>query len=171
MRAVWTPGHSQDHCCFADDSAREIYCGDLIRAGGTIVIAASRGGDLRAYLHSLERVRSLAPRRLFPGHGPAIEDPAAAIDSYVRHRAERDAQVLEALRSGLDTPVSIASRIYVGLDPSLERAAVDTVLAHLVKLESEGRVEKRGEIGSRSRSEFTFVAFTGRGFQPRRRGV
>jgi glyoxylase-like metal-dependent hydrolase (beta-lactamase superfamily II) len=146
MRAVWTPGHSQDHCCFVDDSAREIFCGDLIRAGGTIVIAASRGGDLRAYLHSLERVRSLAPRRLFPGHGPAIEDPAAAIDSYVRHRAERDAQVLEALRSGLDTPVSIASRIYVGLDPSLERAAVDTVLAHLVKLESEGRVEKRGEI-------------------------
>ena len=114
MRAVWTPGHSQDHCCFADDSAREIYCGDLIRAGGTIVIAASRGGDLRAYLHSLERVRSLAPRRLFPGHGPAIEDPAAAIDSYVRHRAERDAQVLEALRSGLDTPASFASRIYVG---------------------------------------------------------
>ena len=80
MRAVWTPGHSQDHCCFVDDSAREIYCGDLIRAGGTIVIAASRGGDLRAYLQSLERVRSLAPRRLFPGHGPAIEDPAAAID-------------------------------------------------------------------------------------------
>jgi glyoxylase-like metal-dependent hydrolase (beta-lactamase superfamily II) len=145
MRAVWTPGHSQDHCCFVDDSAREIYCGDLIRAGGTIVIAASRGGDLRAYLQSLERVRSLAPRRLFPGHGPAIEDPAAAIDVYVRHRAERDVQVLEALRRGLDTPASIASRIYVGLDPSLERAAVDTVLAHLVKLEAEGRVSKRGE--------------------------
>ena len=145
MRAVWTPGHSQDHCCFVDDSAREIYCGDLIRAGGTIVIAASRGGDLRAYLQSLERVRSLAPRRLLPGHGPAIEDPAAAIDVYVRHRAERDVQVLEALRSGLDTQASIASRIYVGLDPSLERAAVDTVLAHLVKLEAEGRVSKRGE--------------------------
>jgi glyoxylase-like metal-dependent hydrolase (beta-lactamase superfamily II) len=145
LRAVSTPGHSPDHCCFVDDAARQIYCGDLIRAGGTIVIAASRGGDLRAYLQSLERVRSLAPRRLLPGHGAAIDDPASAIDSYVRHRAERDAQVLEALKDGLDTPASIAGRIYVGLDPSLERAAVDTVLAHLVKLEAEGRVARNGE--------------------------
>ena len=63
----------------------------------------------------------------------------------MRHRAERDAQVLAALKDGLDTPASIAGRIYVGLDPSLERAAVDTVLAHLVKLETEGQVAREGE--------------------------
>jgi glyoxylase-like metal-dependent hydrolase (beta-lactamase superfamily II) len=145
LRAVWTPGHSVDHGCFVDEAAREIYCGDLIRAGGTIVIAASRGGDLRAYLESLKRVRSLSARRLLPGHGPAIDDPESAIDAYLRHRAERDAQVLEELRSGLDTPAAIAARIYAGLAPSLERAAVDTILAHLVKLEGEGRVARDGE--------------------------
>jgi glyoxylase-like metal-dependent hydrolase (beta-lactamase superfamily II) len=145
LRTLSTPGHSPDHCCFVDDHAREMYCGDLIRAGGTIVIAASRGGDLRAYLQSLERVRALSPRRLLPGHGPAIDDPGSAIDAYVRHRVERDTQVVNALRSGLDTPASIAGRIYAGLDPSLEQAAVDTVLAHLLKLEGEGRVVRAGE--------------------------
>jgi glyoxylase-like metal-dependent hydrolase (beta-lactamase superfamily II) len=140
LTAVSTPGHSPDHCCFVDEGAREIYCGDLIRAGGSIVIAASRGGDLRAYLQSLDRIRALRPRRLLPGHGPAIDDADSAIDAYVRHRAERDAQVLDALEAGLDSPSSIAGRIYVGLDPSLEGAAIDTVLAHLVKLASEGRV-------------------------------
>ncbi len=145
LRAVRTPGHAPDHCCFVDEGAREIYCGDLIRVGGTIAIAASRGGDLRAYVQSLMRVRSLSARRLFPGHGPAIDDPESAIDAYLRHRAERDTQVLEALRSGLDSPDSIAARIYAGLDPSLERAAVDTILAHLIKLEGEGRVFREGE--------------------------
>jgi glyoxylase-like metal-dependent hydrolase (beta-lactamase superfamily II) len=143
LRALATPGHAADHCCFVSESggsALEVYCGDLIRAGGTIVIAASRGGDLRAYLQSLARIRALAPGRLLPGHGPAIDDPQPAIDAYVRHRAEREAQVLDALRAGSRTPEAIATRIYSGLDPSLHAAAVDTVRAHLVKLEGEGTV-------------------------------
>jgi ribonuclease/clavin/mitogillin len=143
LRVLATPGHAPDHCCFV--AAEAVYCGDLIRAGGTIVIAASRGGDLRAYLQSLQRVRSLAPRRLFPGHGPAIDDPQAAIDAYLQHRAERESQVLRALQEGSRTPGAIAARIYRGLESSIEAAAVDTVLAHLMKLEAEGRVVREGE--------------------------
>jgi glyoxylase-like metal-dependent hydrolase (beta-lactamase superfamily II) len=148
LRALATPGHAPDHCCFVAGPrvpSGDVYCGDLIRAGGTIVIAASRGGDLHAYLQSLQRVRSLAPRRLFPGHGPVIEDPQPAIDRYLQHRAEREAQVLRALRDGHRTPAAMAATIYSGLEPSLEAAAVDTVLAHLVKLEREGKVERVGE--------------------------
>ena len=146
LRALATPGHAPDHCCFVVESgetAGDVYCGDLIRAGGTIVVAASRGGDLRAYLRSLQRVRALAPRRLLPGHGPAIDNPASAIDAYLQHRAEREAQVLGALQEGCRTAAAIAGRIYSGLDPSLEAAAVDTVLAHLVKLEAEGRAVRQ----------------------------
>ena len=90
---VHTPGHAPDHCCFLDPHEGDIYCGDLMRLGGTVVIQATRGGDLAAYLRSLDVVRRLAPRRLFPGHGPIIEDPAALIDEYVQHRAARDEQM------------------------------------------------------------------------------
>jgi glyoxylase-like metal-dependent hydrolase (beta-lactamase superfamily II) len=152
LRALGTPGHAVDHCCFVaeDTGAVEVYCGDLIRAGGTIVIAASRGGDLRAYLESLKRIRALGARRLWPGHGPAIDDPPAAIDAYAKHRAEREGQVLGALRDGCATPAAIAARIYSGLHQALEAAAADTVLAHLVKLESEG---KAGRLGDRWTTE------------------
>ena len=34
-----------------------------------MVIPGSRGGSLRAYLESLERVRALSPTRLLPAHG------------------------------------------------------------------------------------------------------
>jgi glyoxylase-like metal-dependent hydrolase (beta-lactamase superfamily II) len=136
VTAIYTPGHSTDHCCFL--AGDDLFCGDLARLGGTIVIPAKRGGDLSAYLESLQRVRQLRPRRLLPGHGPAIEEPEALIDEYVRHRARRDHQVIEALAAGCHTPEEIAARIYSDLAPGLRGAASESVLAHLIKLRKDG---------------------------------
>jgi ribonuclease/clavin/mitogillin len=142
LSVVATPGHSPDHCCLFDEQAGDLYCGDLLRAGGTVVIPASRGGNLEQYLSSLRRIRALAPRRLLPGHGPLIDDPDATIDSYLRHRAEREAQVLHALEAGRGTPDEIAAAIYEGLSAALRPAASESVLAHLIKLQDERRVRK-----------------------------
>jgi glyoxylase-like metal-dependent hydrolase (beta-lactamase superfamily II) len=138
LTAVHTPGHSPDHFCFVDDVRKEMFCGDLLRAGGTIVIPASRGGDLRAYLASLRRVRALRPRRLWPGHGPVIDEPKRVIDEYLAHRAEREAQIVDALRRGRTTPDEIVRAVYPALPVPLVAAAADSVLAHLRKLEQEG---------------------------------
>jgi glyoxylase-like metal-dependent hydrolase (beta-lactamase superfamily II) len=110
------------------------------------VIPASQGGDLRAYLQSLERIRELRPPRLLPGHGPIVTDPPALIDEYVRHRADRDREILAALRAGDKTVDQIVARVYGTLPTALRSAAADTVLAHLVKLREEGRVTLSGEV-------------------------
>jgi glyoxylase-like metal-dependent hydrolase (beta-lactamase superfamily II) len=144
LRAIHTPGHSPDHFCFMDESTGDLYCGDLARIGGTIVIPASAGGSLRDYLRSLRRVRALAPRRLLPGHGPIVIDPSAVIDAYLAHRAEREAQIAAALNEGCGTVEGIVDRLYGALPPELLRAAADTVRAHLVKLEEEGRAIQHG---------------------------
>jgi glyoxylase-like metal-dependent hydrolase (beta-lactamase superfamily II) len=136
LRVVPTPGHAPDHLCFFDEASGDLYCGDLVRLGGTIVIPASKGGDLAQYLASLRVVRSLAPRRLLPGHGPVIDEPERVIDEYIAHREERERQVLEALASGCTTPEAIAARIYGPLPASIVSAAVDTIRAHLAKLEA-----------------------------------
>jgi hydroxyacylglutathione hydrolase len=143
LQPVHTPGHAPDHLCFLDIRTRDVYCGDLVRAGGTIVIPASRGGNLRQYLESLRHVRALAPHRLLPGHGEIIDDPAAVIDEYIRHREERETQVLDALSRGPSTPEDIIVRIYPGLAAGLLAAAADTVLAHLIKLEETGRATQK----------------------------
>jgi len=146
LTALHTPGHAPDHFCFLDAAAGDIFCGDLARRGGTIVIPASAGGDLAQYLASLRRIRALHPRRLLPGHGPIVLDPAALIDDYLQHRAEREAQVLALLQPGPTTVDAIVQRLYTQLHPSVLRAAADSVLAHLIKLRDEGRaVDENGE--------------------------
>jgi glyoxylase-like metal-dependent hydrolase (beta-lactamase superfamily II) len=142
LRPVHTPGHAPDHLCFFDENSGDMYCGDLVRTGGTVVIPASRGGHLRDYLASLIRVRTMAPRRLLPGHGEIIGDPASLIDRYLRHREERESQIVDALRAGFRTPEAIVSHVYGKLPPSIAEAAADSVLAHLIKLEEEQRVRR-----------------------------
>jgi len=139
LRIVPTPGHAPDHLCFFDEANRDYYCGDLVRKGGSIVIPASKGGNLRHYLDSLDRVRALHPGRLLPGHGPIINDPQSVIDQYIQHRAEREAEIIAALGDGLMTPEQIVSRLYKGLSPMLSAAAAESVLAHLIKLHEEQR--------------------------------
>jgi glyoxylase-like metal-dependent hydrolase (beta-lactamase superfamily II) len=139
LEIIATPGHSPDHLCFFDRAAGDLYCGDLARMGGTIVIPSRKGGDLRAYLASLRLVRELAPRRLLPGHGPIVDDPVALMDKYIAHRAEREQQILKAMLDGARTVNDIVRRVYPTLPASLSEAAADSVRAHLAKLRDDGR--------------------------------
>ena len=139
LEIVPTPGHSPDHLCFFDRASGDLYCGDMARRGGTIVIPARKGGDLRAYLASLERMRALAPKRLLPGHGPIVDDPIALIDEYIAHRQKREQQILQAMLEGARTVEDIVRRVYPALPESLSAAAADSVRAHLAKLRDDGR--------------------------------
>ena len=139
LQVIRTPGHSPDHVCFFDSRSGDLFCGDMVRLGGTIVIPASKGGNLRLYLDALRRIRELSARRLLPGHGAIIDEPSAVIDHYLEHRARREEEVIEALRAGLMSPETMAQRIYGDLPSALAAASADSVLAHLVKLHDEGR--------------------------------
>jgi glyoxylase-like metal-dependent hydrolase (beta-lactamase superfamily II) len=144
LRVVPTPGHAPDHVCFLIEETRDLLCGDLVRLGGTIVIPATRGGDLREYLESLRRVRDLNPARLLPGHGPIVTDPLQLIDEYIRHRAHREEQIVAALTPSGVSVGEIVSHVYPGLLAALRTAAEETTLAHLIKLSGEGRALERG---------------------------
>jgi glyoxylase-like metal-dependent hydrolase (beta-lactamase superfamily II) len=144
LRAVHTPGHAPDHFCFVDEGKRDVYCGDLARIGGTIVIPASNGGNLTQYLDSLRTIRALKPRRLLPGHGPIVNEPVALIDQYLKHREDRENQIVDALGSGCTTPTEIVERVYGSTSLAFARAAADGVLANLIKLAEEGRAVESG---------------------------
>jgi glyoxylase-like metal-dependent hydrolase (beta-lactamase superfamily II) len=145
LRVVHTPGHAPDHLCFFHEESGTLFAGDMLQQGTTIMIPASHGGSVTEYLQSLERLLRLGPRRALPAHGPAIEDPPALIRYYIEHRAERERQVVAALAAGVTSVEAMVATIYRGLEESLLPMARESVLAHLVKLEREGRANRDGD--------------------------
>ena len=140
FEVIHTPGHSPDHICLYDQLNAVLFCGDLLIKGGTVVIPGRRGGNLTDYLESLAIVRDLDLDRIFPAHGPEIDDVIGLIDAYVEHRRQRDDAILAALVSEPLTSEAIVAHVYSGLDNRLKAAAAESVIAHLIKLEVEGKV-------------------------------
>ena len=108
---IHTPGHASDHLCYYLVEERALFTGDVILGGSTTVIP-SEDGDLADYMDSLRRLQGLDVRRIYPAHGPVIENAPAKIQEYIDHRLLRERQVLEALGDGLLTIPAMVERIY-----------------------------------------------------------
>jgi glyoxylase-like metal-dependent hydrolase (beta-lactamase superfamily II) len=141
LRPVYTPGHASDHLCYYLDEERALFTGDVILGGSTTVIPAD-DGDLLDYLGSLRRLLGLDVRRIYPAHGPVIEDGPAKIREYIEHRMLRERQILDALADRVETIPQIVTRIYVDVAPALHPVAALSVESHLRKLAREGRVRE-----------------------------
>jgi glyoxylase-like metal-dependent hydrolase (beta-lactamase superfamily II) len=136
-----TPGHCPDHVAFHWPAASAIFCGDLMMGGLDTAVVAAPEGSVGAYLQSLERLRRLSPETIYPSHGPPFTDPSDAIERYVRHRAEREEQVLAAVRAGARTPSRIADHVYGdSLDPRLRGFALGAIEAYLQHLHETDRL-------------------------------
>jgi glyoxylase-like metal-dependent hydrolase (beta-lactamase superfamily II) len=140
VRVMETPGHSDDSLSFWLPGDAAILTGDTVLGYGTTVI----DGRLGDYLSSLDRLRDFAAeataRTILPGHGPKLDDPIAVLDHYIRHRAERLAQVESAVAAGARTAREVVERVYADVDRALWPAAEWSVQAQLEYLrERDGR--------------------------------
>ncbi|BCS24422.1 putative metallo-beta-lactamase domain protein [Aspergillus puulaauensis] len=150
LRAAHTPGHTVDHMMLLLEEEDAIFTGDNVLGHGTAVFE-----DLKAYLGSLRRMQNRVSGRGYPGHGPVVESATAKITEYIRHRQEREDQIIRVLRYGkLDvgeqersperklawTPIEVVKIIYRDVPESLHLPAANGVIQVLDKLEAEGRV-------------------------------
>lgn len=149
---VYTPGHASDHLCYYLVEEKALFTGDVVLGGSTTVIP-SDDGDLLDYMRSLRKLQGLHLRRIYPAHGPVIEDGPARIAEYIEHRMMRERQILEALGDGLGTIPEMVQRIYADVPTTLHGAAAMSVGSHLAKLEREGRVREHRRPDAPSRWE------------------
>ena len=141
LTAVHTPGHASDHLCFYLREEQALFTGDLVLGGSTTVIP-DEDGDLAQYLDSLRRIQALGARRIYPAHGPVIEDAPAKIQEYLDHRMLRERQILDALSGGARTIPEMVRVIYADVPVALHPAAGMSVHSHLKKLRHEARVSE-----------------------------
>ena len=136
LRAYFTPGHEDDHVSYYLGAGPTVFSGDTILGN-----SSSSVRNLSQYMNSLRVLARLKPQMLCPGHGQTINNGAARIDWYIRHREEREEQVMAALSAGASTIEEVVTAVYPrNLRRNLRSAAARNVRTHLEKLVEDGRV-------------------------------
>lgn len=138
-----TPGHAGDHVSLARADG-VVMTADHVMGWSSSVVSPPEG-DMAAYFASLRRLLAREDRLYLPGHGPAIADPKGYARFLLGHREQREAAILEALRSTPLLVPALVDAVYTGLAAHLHKAAQRNVTAHLLKLEGEGRAKPLGE--------------------------
>jgi endoribonuclease LACTB2 len=139
--AVHTPGHARGHLCLIEEKSKAAIVGDMVAGVGTIVIDPPEG-DMGDYLDQLRRLRGLKIGALYPAHGPVIPDGPAKLADYLEHRAQREEQVLEAVRDGCSAIEEILPVAYADVSEVLHPIAARSTEAILIKLVREGKVKR-----------------------------
>lgn len=144
LEAVATPGHTSNHLCFALLETGALFTGDHVMGWSTTVVSPP-DGDMNAYMLSLQKLQSREDLVYYPAHGPAVIKPQQLVRGMIGHRRQREAQILRLLGEGQYTIPEMVAQMYKGLDPRLNGAAGRSVLAHLIDLETQGRITRGPE--------------------------
>ncbi len=146
LTALHTPGHCSDHLCFTVqiEGVPTLFSADHVMSWSSSIVSPP-DGDMAAYFRSLRLVLEREDAIYLPGHGPPLPQPHGLVRDLLAHRQMREHAIEAALRDGPADIVALRERLYSQTDPRLRRAAERNVLAHLLKLEAEGKVHQDGE--------------------------
>ena len=139
IEVVHTPGHASNHVCYRHAGLDWLFTGDHVIDGSTVVIDPP-DGNMKHYIESLARCRELDCAAIAPGHGDVIRDPGRVIDWIIAHRLEREEKIVAAVREMPNhTSHELVTHVYRDVEPRLYGWAERSLLAHLEKLEADGR--------------------------------
>lgn len=145
LQALHTPGHASNHVCLLSESSGLLFTGDHLMSGSTVVILPP-DGSMRLYLDSLRRLRDLPIADLAPGHGSLMPHGIREIERVIAHRLQREAKVVAQFeRRGTATLDAILPDVYDDVPRFMHPVARYSLLAHALKLEEEGRVQRSGD--------------------------
>ncbi|KAF9453657.1 lactamase [Macrolepiota fuliginosa MF-IS2] len=156
IRVLHTPGHTIDAISLEIIPDRALYTSDTVLGQGTSVFE-----DLALYLQSLQKMlkhgeeqeASVKYQVLYPGHGPVVKNGRELISTYIKHRLEREQQILDALRKAPTdgdnwSTWTIVKSLYAAYPENLWVPAARSIELHLRKLEGEGVVVRLGGEGT-----------------------
>ncbi len=131
VTALHTPGHIGGHLCFACDDL--LFSGDHVM-GWSSTLVSPPDGDMADYMASLDRLRAGTWRRLLPGHGEPVDNPAERIDALRAHRLMREASILAELAHSTLSLSDLTRRVYADTPAANLPAAERNTLAHLIDM-------------------------------------
>jgi len=143
IEAVHTPGHTSNHICYALKEDHALFPGDHVMGWSTTVVSPP-DGDMAAYMRSLKALLTRDDRVYYPTHGAPIKDPKSFVRALIRHREDREAEILACITEGRTRIPDMVTHMYRNVPTYLHPAAARSVLAHLIHMVETRRVATDG---------------------------
>jgi glyoxylase-like metal-dependent hydrolase (beta-lactamase superfamily II) len=138
------PGHADGHIALLGRESRRLFSADVLLEEITPNVGRwpdTQEDPLGAYIRSLGRIDDMRPSRVFPGHGPPIDDAPRRTAEIREHHEERLDAHEAALRAGAESAFHVAKIVWAqdGLGFHEQRFALVEAISHLERLERLGR--------------------------------
>jgi glyoxylase-like metal-dependent hydrolase (beta-lactamase superfamily II) len=148
LEVVAAPGHTAGQVCFYFPEEKILLAGDHVLPDITPNLSPDifqlDYRPLRSFLQSLEAIRDLPVRMVYPAHGDSFPDLGRRVDEIKEHHAERSRLVLEALKGTGKTAFDVSGDIFGADLPEFDQfLALNETYVHLVELMDKSVV--RGE--------------------------
>ncbi len=143
LETILTPGHTQNHACFALCDTDMLFSGDHVMSWATSIVAPP-DGSMADYMNSLSIMMERKETIYFPGHGGRLEKAPEFVRALRAHRKMRETAVLSRIRAGDKTIPDIVKVIYKETDPRLHGAAGLSVFAHIEDLVAQDKIRCEG---------------------------
>ena len=153
---VWkifsSPGHSSDHISLYNEEKGIILSGDNVLGAITTWLGPPES-DISEYIRTIKYLQNLPNLKLMlSAHGNPIEEPKERLSEILKHRKEREQQVLHLILQNSErgvSPANIINALYPKSGKFMHQLARGWVVLTIKMLEEQGfitRVEKKKRI-------------------------
>lgn len=152
FEVIPAPGHTSGHMCFYFPEERILLAGDHILPEITPNLSPdlfqSDYRPLRSFLQSLESIRDLPVRMVYPAHGAPLPDLKKRVDEIKAHHVERLQLLVKVLQDQRKTAFKISEDIFGTNLPDFDRfLALNETYVHLIDLMDIGLVTREKQDG------------------------
>jgi glyoxylase-like metal-dependent hydrolase (beta-lactamase superfamily II) len=144
LEFIDAPGHTYGSLAIFVRETRALFSGDNVMGSGSSVVNPGEG-EIALYLQTMDKFLRYDPAVIYPGQGPVVSDPRAKISGLIRHRHQREQQILALLAAGPRSVEQMAVTLYAEVKAGVQHLARNQIKSHLIKLEQEGRVACEGD--------------------------
>jgi glyoxylase-like metal-dependent hydrolase (beta-lactamase superfamily II) len=133
------PGHTPGSLAVFIPERGALFTTDTVLANSTTAIGDQ--GDMAEYVRTLGEFQEFDSRVIYPGHGGPITDTSNWLAYLLKHRQEREEQLLTEITGGRNTIEALGTFLYPKLtSPRTQAMGQTQVRTMLRKLASEGKV-------------------------------
>jgi glyoxylase-like metal-dependent hydrolase (beta-lactamase superfamily II) len=135
------PGHTPGSLAVFIPERQALFTTDTVLANSTTAIGEQ--GDMADYVRTLGEFQTIDSRVIYPGHGGPISDTADWLAYLLKHREQREEQLLTEIAGGRNTIQALGAFLYPKLtSPRTQAMGQNQVRSMLRKLVAEGKVSE-----------------------------